>query len=199
MPGCFKISAICSDLLGSGGSFSCSRFFSACRRSSFISSGIHFRAVGRLIPKSRAHFDTLPPGCSAYQASTCFCCVGAPSLLMYGLSVVNHAIVFTSLSVVFLIISRSLTTAAGSQTAKRPPAGNPWAGFCGGGGLRPYSVKVNFIRECNVRRLRFPGYVQGSGSLLSLQPGLMQFLSGHLCSNKRHFYIYRCHLYSFYL
>ena len=106
LPGCFRISAICSCLLGSAGNCFCSLSFSACRRSILISSGIHFRAVGRLIPKSRAHFDTLPPGCSAYQASTCFCCVGAPSRLMYGLSVVNLAIVFTSLSVVFLIISR---------------------------------------------------------------------------------------------
>ena len=37
-----------------------------CNCSAAIGSGIHFRAVGLLIPKSRAHFDTLPPGCSAY-------------------------------------------------------------------------------------------------------------------------------------
>ena len=101
--------------------------------------GIHFRAVGLLTPKSRAHLDTLPPGFALYQASTLACCVGAPSLLMCGLSVVNLAILFTSCcffycrtrknvsqSVILLDYCRRL-----SQTAKRTPAGNPWGHFAG--------------------------------------------------------------------
>lgn len=94
-----------------GGCFACRCFCSSASFCNFICSGIHFRAVGLLIPKSRAHFDTLPPGCSAYQASTCFCCVGAPALFMFGLS---------------LDYCRRL-----SQTAKRTPAGNPWGLFAG--------------------------------------------------------------------
>lgn len=74
--------------------FSCNCSAAVLNLSCRSSSGIHFRAVGLLIPKSRAHFDTLPSGCSAYQASTCFCCVGAPSRLMYGLSVVNLVGIF---------------------------------------------------------------------------------------------------------
>lgn len=79
-----------------GGCFACNCSAAVFNRSCRIGSGIHFRAVGLLTPKSRAHFDTLPPGCSLYQASTLACCVGAPSRLICGLSVVNLAIVLTS-------------------------------------------------------------------------------------------------------
>lgn len=61
-----------------GGCFACNCSAAVFNRSCRIGSGIHFRAVGLLTPKSRAHFDTLPPGCSLYQASTLACCVGAP-------------------------------------------------------------------------------------------------------------------------
>lgn len=88
-----------------GGCFACNCSAAVFSRSCRIGSGIHFRAVGLLTPKSRAHLDTLPPGFALYQASTLACCVGAPSLLMCGLSVVNLAILFTSCCF-FLSISR---------------------------------------------------------------------------------------------
>ena len=166
-----------------GGCFACNCSAAVFSRSCRIGSGIHFRAVGLLIPSSFAHLDTLPPGCFLYQASTLACCVGAPSLLMCGLSLVNFAIAFTScllffslyhaaalLSSYFPVIfhvkklkitenvprrrsGRYVSTAGRektslsrilldycrrlSQTAKRTAAGNPWAGFCGAGVLRP--------------------------------------------------------------
>ena len=79
-----------------GGCFACNCSAAVFSRSCRIGSGIHFRAVGLLTPKSRAHLDTLPPGFALYQASTLACCVGAPFRLICGLSVVNLAIVLTS-------------------------------------------------------------------------------------------------------
>ena len=57
--------------------FSCNCSAAAFNLSCRSSSGIHFRAVGLLIPNSFAHLDTLPSGFFLYQASTCCCCVGA--------------------------------------------------------------------------------------------------------------------------
>lgn len=99
-----------------GGCFACNCSTAVFNRSCRIGSGIHFRAVGLLTPKSRAHFDTLPPGCSLYQASTLACCVGAPSRERGK----------TSLSRVSLDYCRRP-----SQTAKKTPAGNPWGHFVG--------------------------------------------------------------------
>ena len=61
-----------------GGCFACNCSAAVFSRSCRIGSGIHFRAVGLLTPKSRAHLDTLPPGFALYQASTLACCVGSP-------------------------------------------------------------------------------------------------------------------------
>lgn len=112
-----------------GGCFACNCSAAVFNRSCRIGSGIHFRAVGLLTPKSRAHFDTLPPGCSLYQASTLACCVGAPSRLICGLSgwyISTAERGKTSLSRVSLDYCRRL-----SQTAKKTPAGNPWGHFVG--------------------------------------------------------------------
>lgn len=118
--------------------FSCNCSAAVLNLSCRSSSGIHFRAVGLLTPKSRAHLDTLPPGFALYQASTLACCVGAPSRLICGLSVVNMSRRRsgwyistagrgkTSLSRILLDYCRRL-----SQTAKRTPAGNPWGHFAG--------------------------------------------------------------------
>lgn len=75
-----------------GRRFSCSLSCSACRRSIFILSGIHFRAVGLLMPNSAAHLDTLPSGWARNHSSTLACRVGAPALLILGSSAVNLAI-----------------------------------------------------------------------------------------------------------
>lgn len=86
-----------------GGCFACNCSAAVFSRSCRIGSGIHFRAVGLLTPSSFAHLDTLPPGCSLYQVSTCLCCVGAPLRFMFGLSLVNLAIVLTSCLLFFLV------------------------------------------------------------------------------------------------
>lgn len=100
------ISQMRFSLLGFGDCFACSLFCSACRRSIFILSGIHFRAVGLLMPSSAAHLDTLPPGWARNHPSTLACRVGAPALLILGSSAVNFAILSTSCTCVFLIIAR---------------------------------------------------------------------------------------------
>ena len=79
-----------------GGCFVCRCFCSSASFCNFICLGIHFRAVGLEIFKAFAHCEMFPVGFSENHASTRACRVGAPFLLMYGLSVVNLAILFTS-------------------------------------------------------------------------------------------------------
>lgn len=88
-----------------GGCFACRCFCSSASFCNFICSGIHFRAVGLEIFKAFAHCEMFPVGFSLYHASTRACKVGAPFLLMFGLSLVNLAILFTSCAVLRLRFS----------------------------------------------------------------------------------------------
>lgn len=90
LPGCCNICRISSVVLRCRvcaaaciAAFGC---FCACR----CSSGIHRRAVGLLIPSSRAQAETEPPGCCLYHSCTRACCVGAPVRLMRGSPSVNR-------------------------------------------------------------------------------------------------------------
>lgn len=108
-----------------GGCFACRCFCSSASFCNFICLGIHFRAVGLEIFKAFAHCEMFPVGFSLYHVSTRACRVGAPFLLMYGLSVVNLAILFTSCCYTAgrgktsLSRSFSLITAVGSHRQQK--------------------------------------------------------------------------------
>lgn len=87
------------------GCFACRCFCSSASFCNFICSGIHFRAVGLEIFRAFAHCEMFPVGFSLYHASTRACKVGAPFLLMFGLSLVNLAILLTSCAVLRLCFS----------------------------------------------------------------------------------------------
>lgn len=86
----FMIFQIRFNLLG--GCFACNCSAAVFSRSCRMVSGIHFRAVGRLMFKALAHCEIFPPGFSENHASTRACRVGAPLRFMFGLSLVNLAI-----------------------------------------------------------------------------------------------------------
>lgn len=99
----FMIFQIRFNLLG--GCFACRCFCSSASFCNFICSGIHFLAVGLEIFNAFAHCEMFPVGFSLYHASTRACKVGAPFLLIFGLSLVNLAILFTSCAVLRLRFS----------------------------------------------------------------------------------------------